>query len=215
MMPKTSTISISDDHPHILHSLKQLFSSVEGFNIVSESTNGKDLLTSLLQHPTDLAITDFALSTHHASIEGVAKLRLLKEKVPNVRLILLTSQNHPAILMKAFDYGVRAIVSKSDPVEEILRACQGVMQQGGRYLSPTISLLKNEYDSESSKDSALTPKEFEVVRLFSSGCSLAQIAARQNRTISTISTQKYNAMRRLGITSNTELIRYAYSLGII
>lgn len=215
MMPVTSSITISDDHPHILHSLKNLFACDARFDIVNESTNGKDLIQHLIHHPTDVVITDFALSAHHATIEGVAKLRLLKEKAPACRLILLTSQCHPTILMKAFDYGARAIVSKSDPVEQTLQACQHVLHNNDRFYSSTIKGLIVTHEREVCKDSMLTPKEFEVVRLFSSGCSLAQIAARQNRTISTISTQKYNAMRRLGITSNTELIRYAYSEGII
>lgn len=215
MMPKTPSISISDDHPHILHSLKKLFAEHENFTIVNESSNGKDLLTHLIHYPTDIVITDFALSANHATIEGVAKLRLLKEKAACCRLVLLTSQSHPTILNKAFDYGARAIVSKSDPVAQTFLACQHVMQSRDRYYSPTIKALMSEHEREPRKESMLTPKEFEVVRLFSSGCSLAQIAARQNRTISTISTQKYNAMRRLGISSNTELIRYAYSEGII
>lgn len=215
MMPKTSSISISDDHPHILHSLKTLFAEQKNFTILNESTNGRDLLTHLSENPTDIIITDFALSANYATIEGVAKLRLLKDKASSCRLILLTSQSHPTILNKAFDYGARAIVSKSDPVEQIILACHHVIHSRDRYYSPTVKKLMSEHERENGKDSMLTPKEFEVVRLFSSGCSLAQIAARQNRTISTISTQKYNAMRRLGITSNTELIRYAYSEGII
>ena len=212
---KIVTLTISDDHPHILHSLKQLFASQESFSIVNESTNGKDLLKHLRDTPTDLVITDFALSTHDTAIEGITKLRLLKEKAAECRLVLLTSQLHPTVIMKASTYGVRAIVSKSDPVEQTLLACQHVLLDKECYYSPTIMMLIGEYKRETRKNSLLTPREFEVVRLFSSGCTLAQIAARQNRTISTISTQKYNAMRRLGITSNTELIRYAYSEGLI
>jgi len=94
-------------------------------------------------------------------------------------------------------------------------ACQHVMTQQGYFFSSSCSHVKNYLVKGKEKGSPLTPKELEVIRLFSSGYTLSEIAVRQNRTISTISTQKYNAMRRLGVSSNIELIRYAYAKGLI
>ncbi len=209
------SVTISDDHPHILYSLKMLFSTSEKFIIVNEAICGKDLLAALASRLTDIVITDFSLGSERSTIDGFTKLRALSSRFPDARVVLLTSQKNAAILRKACDYGVMAIVSKSDAVSETVLACQHIVSQSDCYFSPSLRYLKIPVSKKSERGSDLTPKELEVVRLFSSGYSLAEIARRQNRTISTISTQKYNAMRRLGISSNVELIRYAYAQGLI
>lgn len=209
------TVTISDDHPHILYSLKMLFSTSDRFLITNEAVCGKDLLSALAAKPTDIVITDFSLGSDRSTIDGFTKLRALSGRFPDTKIVLLTSQKNTAILRKACDYGVLAIVSKSDAVEETVLACHHIVSQSDCYFSSALSYLKVPATKSSERGNSLTPKELEVVRLFSSGYSLAEIAQRQNRTISTISTQKYNAMRRLGVSSNIELIRYAYAQGLI
>lgn len=209
------TVTISDDHPHILYSLKMLFSGNEKFLITNETSSGKDLLSVLSVKPTDVVITDFSLGSDRSAIDGFTKLRALHGRFPDIKIVLLTSQKNSAILRKACDYGVRAIVSKNDAVEETVLACHHVVNQSDCYVSSSFCNLKASTGKGGERGCTLTPRELEVVRLFSSGYSLAEIAQRQNRTISTISTQKYNAMRRLGVSSNIELIRYAYAQGLI
>jgi len=209
-----TTISISDDHPHVLYSLKHLFADLDEYKVTNESRNITDLITQLSTVHVDIIITDFAVSYNKSNLDGFAKIRAIKDQAPDSYLILLTAQSNPAILMKTLDYGVRAIVSKIDDVNEIIMACDHLINNEENYFSPSIRLLRSSY-TPYGKNPVLTPKELEVVRLFSSGFSLSQIAERQHRTISTISTQKYNAMKRLGISSNTELLRYAYAQGLI
>ncbi|KQN63264.1 response regulator [Erwinia sp. E602] len=209
------TVTVSDDHPHIMHSLKMLFSTSDRFLITNEAACGKDLLSVLAVKTTDIVITDFSLGSDRSTIDGFTKLRALAARYPDTHIVLLTSQKNVAILRKACDYGIRAIVSKSDAVEETVLACHHVVSQQDCYFSSSLSHLKAPLAKGNERGNTLTPKELEVVRLFSSGYSLAEIAHRQNRTISTISTQKYNAMRRLGVSTNIELIRYAYAQGLI
>lgn len=57
------TVSISDDHPHILHSLKMLFANDSRYQVTNESLCGKELLASLANNRTDIVITDFLWET--------------------------------------------------------------------------------------------------------------------------------------------------------
>lgn len=212
---RKKTVAVSDDHPHVLNSLRAIFSLQDSYELVYRSNSGEELLTRLSQDPTDIAITDFAVDINEAMLDGFAKIKMIHATVPTVKLVLLTSQRNSAILSKALDYGVDAIVSKLDNIEEITKACDHVMKYNDKYLSSSAYNILRPKDFFLKNKSALTPRELEVIRLFSSGYTLASIADRQNRSISTISTQKYNAMRRLGISSNTDLIRYAYENGLI
>ena len=61
----------------------------------------------------------------------------------------------------------------------------------------------------------LTSSELEVIRLFAMGYSLTEIAQNRKRSVSTVATQKYNAMRKLLLSSNTDLIKYVYSQNML
>ena len=141
-MHNRHTVAISDDHPHILHSLQMLFADNSRFLITSESHCGKALLASLSIQRTDIVITDFSLGAEQSTIDGFSKLRALNGRFPEVKVILLTSQRNTAILRKACDYGVRSIISKSDNVDETLMACHHVMLQSGLYLSASVEYLR-------------------------------------------------------------------------
>jgi two-component system capsular synthesis response regulator RcsB len=209
------TVAASDDHPHVLNSLGEIFSQLDGYKLIYKTNDGKNLLNRLSQAPTDIAITDFASDHNKTMLDGFSKIKMIHAAAPRVKLILLTSQRNSAILSKALDYGVDAIVSKTDNIEEITKACDHVMIYNDKFLSSSAYEILRSQDCFPKKNTVLTPRELEVVRLFSSGYTLASIADLQNRSISTISTQKYNAMRRLGISTNTDLIRYAYENGFI
>jgi two-component system capsular synthesis response regulator RcsB len=61
----------------------------------------------------------------------------------------------------------------------------------------------------------LSARELEVVRLYASGMSLTEIAQQEKRSITTVATQKISAMRKLKIATNTDLIKYAYDVGLV
>jgi two-component system capsular synthesis response regulator RcsB len=63
--------------------------------------------------------------------------------------------------------------------------------------------------------SALSRREAEIVRLYASGLTITQIAERVHRSVKTISQQKNNAMRKLGLTSNSQLYEYARVWGLL
>jgi two-component system capsular synthesis response regulator RcsB len=61
----------------------------------------------------------------------------------------------------------------------------------------------------------LSPKELEFLRLFASGLAVGQIAESVHRSKQTISGQKASLKRKLGITRDTDLFRYAYDNGLV
>jgi two-component system capsular synthesis response regulator RcsB len=211
-----TTIAAADDHPIVLDALRVSLQRIPIFRIEHECRSGASLLEALARLPTDIVITDFTMSRGDAAIDGFAMLRKLRDRVPGARVVLLTAQTNPGIFARAVKLGVRAVVSKEDGVEEVVRACLCVRTADDRYYSPTVRAITEgagDYAHASQQD--LTPKELEVVRLFVAGHSLIQIAGKLGRSASTISTQKHNAMRKIRAVSNTHLIRYAYENGLV
>ncbi|MNY30650.1 Transcriptional regulatory protein RcsB [compost metagenome] len=92
--------------------------------------------------------------------------------------------------------------------------------RGDRYVSPRVeSLLEawpvTEGNGAETRLSGLSQRELEVVRLFVSGMTVSEIAGILRRTKQTISTQKLNAMRKLGIERDGDLYRYANEVGLV
>lgn len=208
------TISISSENAYILDSLEKTFSAAAEFQVVNVTNSGDVLMKCLQLRQPDIIIADFSVNTVDRNLTGFTNLTILRKKYPDIKVIVLTSLKNAGIFKMLLEHGAMAVISKNDPVKETEKACFTVMEQKKIYLSPGIQTILDNSDN-SPKSSMLTAKELEVVRLFASGYTLSQIADRQNRTISTVSTQKWSAMRRLGITTNSELIRYAFSQGII
>lgn len=189
---------------------------VPQFAVVHQCANGKDLLDALSKVETDLVVTDFSMTREDRSVDGFGLLAELRRRHPDVKIVLLTALVNAGIFTRALSVGVGALVSKTDSISELARACARVKISRSPYLSPAVQSIIHgaSMDHPNTSKARLTPKELEVVRLLVAGRSLAQIASQLGRSPSTISTQKYNASRKIGATSYTQLIRYAYENGL-
>jgi DNA-binding NarL/FixJ family response regulator len=122
-----------------------------------------------------------------------------------VLLILLEADAH--IIDQLVKMNVDAIISMSDSSAELKQAIEHVLnpeiQQ--KYISNYITnqLYVRKYEK-------LSKKEWEVIKMFSEGYSLLEIAEKRCRAISTVATQKMNAMKKLNLRNNGELIKYFY-----
>ena len=162
----------------------------------------------------DAIITDISYYSDGDQLYGLTKIRALRKRFPTAKIIIYTELNTLSILKKALSYGVDAIVSKYDSVNEIKKAVCEVFtrKNNATWLSKKIKVI---IESDIEKTGRLTAREWEIIQLYSMGLSLSSIAKKQNRAVSTVATQKYNAMKKLNVNSNSELIQYACINNII
>lgn len=204
-------VAISDDSPFITDSIRHTLSKdLADMSVEVYPSQNQALLDKLQSDPVDLLITDFNL-TFDNSLGGIKKIQSICRKATGAKVIILTSQQTVAILMDLLKQPIRAIVSKCDERSELIRALhQASSTHNGVYLSEKMRGLMGQNPSSTAKE-ALTSSELEVIRLFAMGHSLTEIAQNRKRSVSTVATQKYNAMRKLLLSSNTDLIKYVYS----
>ncbi len=157
------------------------------------------------------------------SEDGLAWLKRLRRDRPALPVIVLTMIHNPALVRGMLDAGVNGVVAKAAMTRELVLAVRTVL--GGRtYVSedlrdvvvdiPTAQRAGSGDDGAGGEVSILSRREAEVVRLYASGLSITQIAERVHRSVKTISQQKNNAMRKLGLTSNSQLYEYARVKGL-
>ncbi|MCA3183528.1 MULTISPECIES: response regulator transcription factor [unclassified Cupriavidus] len=214
MPAKTIRVALADDHPLVVTALRDCLQRTPGFQVKCECTNGSELIGALAQNPVDVAVTDFSMGHGDTSLDGFNLLRRLGRLYPETRIVIVSAQTNPGVVIRAMKLGARAFVSKEDELDEIVRACIHVTVSNGNFYSPSIRAVLDSAAS-TAPTTELTLRELEVVRLYAQGFQLSEIASKLGRSVSTISSQKTVAMRKLNVQTNTDLIRYAYENGLI
>ncbi|MEZ6936952.1 response regulator [Aeromonas sp. S12(2024)] len=206
---------IADDHPLILAGIRSLIEKITpSCDIVAEAYNVSDLFLLLKQHPCDLLITDFSMPGDDRS-DGLVMMEQVRREYPHLAIIVLTQLHNNAILHALLQFGVDGLILKKSVITELSEAVRQVLL-GHTYLGHSVKTLLAEAGlSRHTEITPLTPKESEVVRLLASGMSVTQVAEHLHRSVKTISTQKKNAMARLGINSDSELFHYAREYGLL
>ena len=215
MMKTPVRIAIADDHPVVVDAYTAHLQRLQGVEVACACMNGTKLIESLRETPCDIAVTDFSMGYGNGSVDGFNLLEKLVRLFPSTHIVVVSAQNNPGVVLRAMEIGARAFVSKADKASEVSRACAYVMGGGDVYYSPTVHGLLMSVDIAAFPMNAPTQKEMEVVRLFASGMRLSEIGAKLGRALGTVSSQKTSAMHKLGVSTNTDLIRYAYENGLI
>lgn len=212
-------IGLADDHPAILDALDNALSKVGSLEIAFKVRASQKLFRALEVQPCAIVVADYSMQQRVASSDGLAMVSRLLRTHPHLKLIVFTMLSNVALLRQLTQVGIHGLVSKNDEISEVLAAIHAVDAGSALpYLSPTISEWLRRSVAFGANARAclqrLSQRELEVVRLFARGEQLDAIAAILSRSKSTISTHKQNAMQKLRISNNTELIRYAYETGI-
>lgn len=213
---RTLRVGVSDESPFIVCSVKStLAAELTQHEIRAYPVDTEKLLVRLKEESQDILITDFNFSFERNDLNGVNKIAEIHRQLPELKIIVLTAQTNPAILKKLMQIPVNAIVSKRDDRRELVKAFRWICAAStGIFYSEQMKNLSHDALAGPVKD-LLSPSEIEVIRLFAMGYSLMDIARARKRSVSTVATQKYNAMRKLQLQSNTDLIKYVFAQELI
>lgn len=208
-------VVIADDHPVLLAGMEHMLSGVRDMTVAGLVRDSTGLVELLGRQAVEVVVTDFSMPKGRYG-DGIALLRFLGRRFPQVRRVVLTGVESPWVLRSVLDIGVRVIVSKADPhdcLEVAIRAAHG----GRDYLSPEAARLVEQAQGEEAVETGgkLTKRETEVLRMFAEGLSVAEIGARVGRSRKTVSTQKMSAMRKLGLERDVDVFQYAMAHGLI
>jgi two-component system capsular synthesis response regulator RcsB len=214
-------IVIADDHPVVALGIRALLKDRSDMQVVGEASSGRELLAMLASGPCDLLITDFSMPYEEGAGDGLPLLRRVRREHPTLPIIVLTMLHNPALTRGMLAAGVNGLVGKVAMMRELLLAISAVLH-GRTYICEAMRehvLDRDPPRSPGEPESTIDPtvlsqREAEVVRLYAQGLTITQIAEHLHRSVKTVSQQKNDAMRKLGITSNTQLFEYARVYGL-
>jgi two-component system response regulator NreC len=204
-------VLLADDHSLIRQALRTLLER-QGFQVVSEASNGQEALRSMEKTQPDVAILDIGMPV----LNGVDAARELVKSSPKTKVILLTQHDEDQYVMEALRVGVRGYVLKSQAAEDLVHAIQEVCR-GSVYLSPNISsVVVDAYLSKTyTSPDPLSGRERQVLQLVGEGRSTKAIAVQLGISVKTAESHRARLMKKLDIHETASLVRYAIRRGLI
>jgi two-component system capsular synthesis response regulator RcsB len=208
---------LADDHPVVLLGLRAVLQKDGRADIVGEAASADELWDLLAKTPCDLLITDYSMPAGKRG-SGLALIEQLRRTYPDLPIIIVTMISNAALLKAMLDAGANGVLEKSFSTEELPEALQSIVR-GRVYLGQSVINALNEHKVKVGEAllnwETLSPREAEVIRLYISGLSVTDIALRLSRSVKTVSTQRLNAMRKLGISSDADLYAYSKDSGML
>jgi two-component system response regulator NreC len=204
-------VLLADDHSLVRQALRALLEK-QGFQVVSEASDGQEALRSVEKTKPEVAILDINMPV----LNGVDAARELVKSSPKTRVILLTQHDEDQYVVEALRAGVRGYVLKSQAAKDLLHAIQEVCR-GSVYLSPNISgAVVDAYLSKTyvSPD-PLSGRERQVLQLVGEGKSTKDIAVHLGISVKTAESHRARLMKKLDIHETASLVRYAIRRGLI
>ena len=211
-------VAIADDHPVIRQAVINAIENLPGFTVGAHAHSGRELLDRLAEGMWDLIVTDLSMDSTRSDTDGLNLISSLYRRHPSVPIVVFTMLNNDDVLFRLSRSGVAGIVDKCEGVGEFQLAIQAVMNQRRPAFSERVRsrlLRRSGSFASQSTGPVLTKKEMDVIRCFAAGASLTQIALQVNRSVSTIATQKSSAMKKLGLATNADLVKYVQENGLL
>ncbi len=213
-MPKARVLLV-DDHVVVRQGLKALFADEADIEVIGEASNGREALEFLAQLEPDVVLMDISMP----GLNGIEATRQIQQRHPGVKVVVLSMHANEEYVFQVLQAGASGYVLKQSDSMEVLSAIRAAVA-GGSFLSPPISrtviedyLHRAQARGRGSDTELLTAREREVLQLLAEGKSNRDIADELSISIKTVETHRANMMTKLGLSSKTELVKYALRKG--
>lgn len=207
-------VIVADDHPIVREGLVALLQREADIEVLAQARDGMELVRLARQLDPDVVLVDVAMPC----MNGIEAIRRLRAEPLRCKAICLSVHAEPQQVAAALDAGASGYVLKDNSFEELARAVRRVMQQQ-LYLSGELvgDLLQGRLQAAERRDSPvqrLTPREREMVQLFSEGYSAQEIATQLHLSAKTVATHREHVFAKLQIQGIAELTRFALREGL-
>jgi DNA-binding NarL/FixJ family response regulator len=208
------SIVLAEDHNLVRKGLKSLLAAEAGLSLVGEAADGLQAVELVKKLQPDLLLLDLMIPRLH----GLEVIRVVRRD-SRTKVVVVSMHADEPYVMEALKMGAAGYVLKESTPEELVEAIRTVMA-GGHYLSPilrnaALTVLLRRTGDTTDPYGSLTPRERVVLRFAAEGNSNAEIAEKLGVSSRTIETHRAHLLKKLGLKSQTDLVRFAIRKEII
>jgi DNA-binding NarL/FixJ family response regulator len=208
---KTLRILLADDHNVVRQGTRALLSAIPEWEIVGEADNGRDAVSLTAELKPDIVILDIGMP----ELNGLDATRQIKKKLPDTEVLIFTGQETEELVHDVFDSGARSYIMKTDAADHLIDALKALSEHKHFFTSRISEIVFARYIQGKKtvegtpEKSRITDREREIVQLLAEGKSSKEIATILGISVRTVETHRAAIMKKLGLKSFSELIRYA------
>jgi DNA-binding NarL/FixJ family response regulator len=195
-----------DDHPLLREGIAALIGTEEDMELIGDASNGREAVALFREYQPDITLMDLQMP----GMNGIDAIGAIRGEFPEARIIVLT--NHPGDVQvsRALRAGARAYLLKSMLRKELLETIRAV-HAGQKRLSSEVAATIAEHAT----DSALSPREIDILRLVAAGNANKEIGAQLSMTEETVKSHMRNIFSKLGAKDRTHALAIGVKRGII
>lgn len=204
------TIVIAEDHTIVRQGFRSLLAAQSDFRVVGEAVDGLEALRLVETQQPNVLVLDLMIPRLH----GLDVIRQVCGGRADTKVVVLSMHSDQAYVVEALRNGASGYVLKDCTTADLVKAVRDV-HAGRRYLSPALAdMALNAFIARPGEEQldvfdTLTNRERLVLQLAAEGFSSTEIGAKLFISPRTAETHRTNLMRKLGLRSQTDLVRFA------
>jgi len=211
-------VFIADDHGILRGGLRALITAQVDMEVVGEAGSGAEAGGGGAETEPDVVLMDISMPRGG----GLAAIAAIKRVRPKTRILVLTVHDELGYVRAAADAGAVGYVVKNAVDTELLAAIRAVAQ-GRTFMDVSVNMgLAQQSMTQKRRDvpggretTQLTPREREVMARVAEGYTNSQIAEELRLGVKSVETYRARVMDKLGLTSRSDLVRFALESGVL
>ena len=209
-----SRIVLADDHDVVRAGVATLLEACEGWHVCGQAANGAEAIRLASELRPDVAVLDVEMG----KLDGVSVTRQIKERHPQIELVIFTMHDDAYLIREVLSAGARAFVLKSEGGAALIEAIACAIAHKPFFAACASKTLLHSFRKSRTnvgEASPLSDRERQIVQLLVMGSSNKEAAQTLGISVKTVETHRAAIMRKLGLKSIVNLVHYAVRQHII
>ena len=202
-------IVIADDHPVVRAGLQGMLVSQPDFDVIAEASTGGEAVDLVMALRPDVVLMDLRMP----EMDGVGAISQIVAEQPDAHVLVLTTYDTDAEIVRAVGAGATGYLLKDTPREELCRAIRAAAR-GESVLAPVVAARLMGRVREPDQEE-LSGREIEVLDLVAGGTSNKEIGNRLHISDSTVKSHLSHIFGKLGVDDRTAAVTAAFERGIL
>ncbi|HUQ63123.1 MAG TPA: response regulator transcription factor [Acidimicrobiales bacterium] len=202
---------LADDHRMLRDGLRRSMEEA-GFEVVGEAGNGAEAVRAAEELRPDVVLMDVSMPL----LNGVAAARLVRQRVPECQVVMLTMHAEADVMADAIQAGAVGYLVKDCSTEEVAAAVRMAASGEGALSAELATSMLAEVQRETEDDDpGISPREEEVLQLVANGLSLPEVAQTLFISAKTVKNHLASIYSKLDARDRTQAVLRAVRMGII
>lgn len=206
-------VLLADDHAIIRDGVKQILADTDDLVVAGEAANGAEVLRLIAEQKWDVVVLDISMPGKN----GLELVKMIRIDHPRLPILIFSMHQEEQYALRALSAGASGYLTKESDGEVLVAAIRRVAT-GGMHVSQKLAemLARDRMPRfEEQPHARLSDREFQIFEKIVRGARLTDIAHELTLSIKTVSTHKSRILQKMGMESESDLIRYAIAKGLL